>query len=61
MALDPHPDREPGMDARVITPEGDEYAKAHDEPYWFLLGSHSFGLDWRALATTHPDATVVLP
>lgn len=63
MALDPHPDREPGMDARVYCKDGcHEYVRTADEGGgWFLLGGHSFPLSWPELAQAEPEGTVVLP
>lgn len=63
MALDPHPDREPGMDARVVTASGQEFAASASDHSWCPLGGdHSLrGYSWQALATAFPDATVVLP
>lgn len=69
MALDPHPDREPGMDARVWTEgsfHGMEFARSSDtydgETRWFRMGGYDdAGVSWQQLATGFPDAVVVLP
>lgn len=64
MALDPHPDREPGMEARVVDPDGDDWAKATKDGRWYILGhccQDGDGRTWPELAARYPDATVVLP
>lgn len=69
MALDPNPDREPGMDARVWTGgnfHGMEFARSADtydgQVRWFRLGGYDDnGLLWAELASAFPDAEVVLP
>lgn len=64
MALDPHPDREPGHDARIITdPDGTEYAKSQSG-VWVGLGGYGENwqaLTWTQLAERYPDAVVWLP
>lgn len=65
MALDPHPDREPGMDARVVetTQFGNgEWVRSSFAPhFWFPVGYTAPGMMWPQLAARFPDATVVLP
>lgn len=71
MALDPHPDREPGMDARVVVvrylPRSarpvvmSEWAKSCDTGLWESLGYDDGDFLWPDLAAAFPDATVVLP
>lgn len=63
--IDPHPDREPGMNARVFVDRDGwtyEYAKSADgSGLWFALGDADSGQLWAELARQFPTARVDIP
>lgn len=62
--LDPHKDREPGYDARVITFGNKEWAKSKDDGKWHQLEDTwrcALPLNWADLAELHPNGLVWMP